>query len=84
VQRHVLYLGEINDTQGMAWRRGRSRFWRTAPRNLARCRCFRRTAVKDCCGRLDRRRQAVGIAAAPAAAVRRVLVGAAAVAGAAA
>ena len=31
------------------WRGGgRSRYWRTARRNPARCRCFRRTAVKDC------------------------------------
>src|SRR5258708_31699412 len=29
------------------WRGGgRSRYWRMAPRNPARCRCFRRTAVK--------------------------------------
>src|SRR6202040_1324549 len=31
------------------WRGGgRSRFWKTARRNPARCRCFRRTAVKGC------------------------------------
>src|SRR5207245_10334283 len=47
VQRHVLYLGEINDTQELAWR-VRSRFSKTVRRNPARCRCFRRTAVKDC------------------------------------
>ena len=48
VQRHVLYLGEINDTQELAWR-SRSRSWRTGRRNRARCRCFRRTAAKGCC-----------------------------------
>jgi hypothetical protein len=79
VQRHVLYLDEINDTQELAWRRSIAVLEDGAaqPRTLS---LFRRTAVKDCCGRLDRRRQAVGIGAAPAAAVGRVLVGAAAVA----
>ena len=67
------------------WRGGgRSRYWRTARRNPARCRCFRRTAVKDCSRLFDCPRQAVGVAAAPAAAMGRVLAGAAAVARAAA
>src|SRR6186713_1246353 len=48
VQRHVLYLGEINDTQELAWRRSIAIL--DATRNPARCRCFRRTAVKDCWG----------------------------------
>ena len=76
VQRHVLYLGEINDTQELAWRRSIEVLEDGAaqPRTLSlfpedRC---RGTAG----GRLDRRRQAVGIASAPAAAVGRVLAGA--------
>ena len=48
VQRHVLYLGEINDTQELAWRKsievledGAAR-----PRTLS---LFPRIAVKGCC-----------------------------------
>jgi hypothetical protein len=73
VQRHVLYQGEINDTQELAWRRsievledGAAR-----PRTLS-------LFPKDRCEgllarRLDRRRQIVGIAPAPATAVGRVV-----------
>ena len=45
VQRHVLYLGEINDTQELAWRRSIEVLEEKAPRNRARCRCFRKTFV---------------------------------------
>src|SRR3954464_3963506 len=64
VQRHVLYLGEINDTQELAWRRSievledgaaqpRTLSSRTAPRNRGRCLCFRKTAARGC-GRTPR------------------------------
>src|SRR2546423_8355916 len=82
VQRHVLYLGEINDTQELAWRRSIEVLEDGAaqPRTLS-------LFPEDRCegtagGRLDRPRQTVRIAAAPAAAMGRVLAGAAAVAGA--
>jgi len=37
MQRHVLYLGEINDTQELAWRRFDRGFggWRRRPRTLS-------------------------------------------------
>src|SRR5436190_19768948 len=84
VQRHVLYLGEINDTQELAWRRsievledGAAR-----PRTLS---LFPEDRVQGPAGGcLDRRRQTIGIASAPAAAVGRVLAGTDAVARAAA
>ena len=46
VQRHVLYLGEINDTHEL---RGgdRLKFWRKARRSRGRCRCFRKTAAPE-------------------------------------
>src|SRR5438270_11277745 len=69
VQRHVLYLGEINDTQELAWRRpdrgARGRRHATANGVAVSGRPLRRSAG----GRLDCKRQAVGIASAPAAAV---------------
>src|SRR5438874_3423912 len=84
VQRHVLYLGEINDTQELAWRRSIAVLEDGAglPRTLS-------LFPEDRCegtagGRLDRRRQTIGIASAPAAAVGRVLAGTDAVARAAA
>src|SRR5438552_382084 len=84
VQRHVLYLGEINDTQELAWRRSievaRGRLPTTADAVAVSGRPRRRSAG----GRLDRPRQAVAVAVAPAAAVGRMLAGAAAVAGTAA
>jgi hypothetical protein len=46
-QRHMLYLGEINDTQELASRRSIA-VLEDARRNPARCRCLRRTVVKDC------------------------------------
>src|SRR5215469_10863400 len=82
-QRHVLYLGEINIRRN--WRGGgRSRFWRwrrAAADPVAVSGRSRRGAAG---GRLDRRRQTVGIASAPTAAVGRVLAGTDAVARAAA
>jgi len=84
VQRHVLYLGEINDTQELAWRRSIEVLEEgaTQPRTLSAVsgRPRRRSAG----GRLDRPRQAVAVAVARATAVGRVLAGAAAVARAAA
>src|SRR3981081_1911395 len=47
VQRHVLYLGEINDTQELAGRRS-IEVLEDAPRNRGRCRCFRKTAAPAC------------------------------------
>jgi hypothetical protein len=44
VQRHVLYLGEINDSPELAWRRSID-VLETAPRSRGRCRCFRKTAA---------------------------------------
>ncbi len=46
VQRHVLYLGEINDTQEAAWRRSIEVF-EDGVRNRGRCRCFRKTVVQE-------------------------------------
>jgi hypothetical protein len=48
VQRHVLYLGEINDTQELAWRKSIEVFDEGAARR-GRCRCFPRIGVKGCC-----------------------------------
>src|SRR5205085_6471841 len=47
VQRHVLYLGEINDTQELPGG-GRSKFWRMAPRGRGHYRCFRKTVSRGC------------------------------------
>src|SRR5436853_1666942 len=47
VQRHVLYLGEINDTQELAWRRSIEVLEEGAPQR-GRCRCFRKTAAQGC------------------------------------
>src|SRR5712675_1710506 len=83
VQRHVLYLGEINDTGvGVAAvdRGARGRRVATTDAVAVSGRPRRRSAG----GRLDRPRQAVAVAVAPAAAVGRMLAGAAAVARAAA
>src|SRR5207249_11773267 len=44
VQRHVLYLGEINDTQELAWRRSIA----VLEDGTAQPRFLRRTAVRDC------------------------------------
>src|SRR5215467_7402156 len=46
VQRHVLYLGEINDTQELPGGGG-LKFWRKARRSRGRCRCFRKTAAPE-------------------------------------
>src|SRR5262249_12838732 len=75
VQRHVLYLGLAAVDQGFGRRR------RAAPDIVAVSGRPLRGAAG---GRLDRRRQAVGVAPAPATAVGRVLAGADAVARAAA
>ena len=49
VQRHVLYLGEINDTQELAWRRSIELIEAgAARRGHERCRCFPRIAAKGC------------------------------------
>ena len=45
VQRPVLYLGEINDSEAQPGA-NRSRCWSTVRRGRARCRCFPRTAPK--------------------------------------
>src|SRR3954454_19420726 len=47
VQRHVLYLGEINDTQELAWRRS-IEVLEEGLRNRGRCRCFRKIAAPEC------------------------------------
>src|ERR1700757_5163896 len=73
VQRHVLYLGEINDTQELgvaAVDRGFGR-WRGAAADTVAV--SGRPRPGDAGGCLDRRRQTIGIASAPAAAVGRVL-----------
>jgi hypothetical protein len=46
VQRHVLYLGEINSSQELAWRKSIEVCSKTARRNRARWRCFPQIAVK--------------------------------------
>src|SRR5947207_12270717 len=84
VQRHVLYLGEINDTQELAWRRSIEVLEDGAaqPRTLS---LFPTRPLRGAAGgRRDRPRQAVAAAVAPATAMGRVLVGTAAVAGTAA
>jgi len=45
VQRHVLYLGEINDTQELAWRRSIAVLEDGAARPR-HCRCFRKNRVE--------------------------------------
>src|SRR5215469_1697628 len=47
VQRHVLYLGEINDSQELAWRRS-IEVLEVAPRGRGPCRCFRKIASRGC------------------------------------
>ncbi len=50
VQRHVLYLGEINDSQELAWRKSIEVFEEgTAEARQGRCRFFRRTVAKVFC-----------------------------------
>src|SRR5258705_2422676 len=72
VQRHVLYLGEINDTQDLACNRGaRGRRHATADAVAVSGKPRRRSAG----GHLDRPRQAVAVAVAPATAVGCVLAG---------
>jgi len=46
VQRHVLYLGEINDTQQLAWRKSIEVLTK-APCNHGRCRCSLTIAAKE-------------------------------------
>src|ERR1700757_1137394 len=48
VQRHLLYLGEINDSQERAWRKSIEVFDESAA-GRERCHCFRRTAAKGFC-----------------------------------
>src|SRR3954452_13921920 len=74
VQRHVLYLGEINDTQELAWRRSIEVLEEgaTQPRTLL---LFPEDRCASAGGRLNRPRQAVAVAVAPATAVARVLAG---------
>src|SRR5207344_816876 len=83
VQRHVLYLGEINDTQELEWRRSIEVLEEGAARSRMLS-LFPEDRCEGLLARLDRRRQAIGVAVTPAAAVGRVLAGAAAVAGTAA
>jgi hypothetical protein len=47
VQRHVLYLGEINDMQALAWRKSIEVF-DDGVAGRRRCRCFPRILAKDC------------------------------------
>jgi hypothetical protein len=47
VQRHLLYLGEINDSQELAWRKSIEVFEEGAPRPQT-LRCFRKIGAKDC------------------------------------
>src|SRR6202045_2895509 len=83
VQRHVLYLGEINDTQELAWRRSIEVLEDGAaqPRTLS---LFPEDHCEGLLADVSIPRQTVRVAAAPAAAMGRVLAGAAAVARAAA
>ena len=55
VQRHVLYLGEINSSQAAAWRKAIEVFDEDAGRAADAWRCFRRIAAR----RSARRRSAV-------------------------
>lgn len=48
VQRHVLYLGEINSSQERAWRRSIEVIEEGWMRR-ARWRCFPRIASRECC-----------------------------------
>ena len=48
VQRPLLYLGEINDSQELAWRKSIA-ILEEGTLSRARCRCFRRTVARDCC-----------------------------------
>src|SRR5690242_1971614 len=82
VQRHVLYLGEINDTQELAWRRSIEVLedGATQPRTLSLFPEDRFAGALADASIV----QAVAVAVAPAAAMGRMLAGAAAVARAAA
>src|ERR1700687_2515138 len=74
-QRHVLYLGEINDTQELAWAavdRGFGGWRRAAAGTIA---VSGRPCRGAAGGRFGGRRQIVGIASASATAVGRVLAG---------
>src|ERR1700740_2958850 len=84
VQRHVLYLDEINDTQELAWRRSIEVLEERRPATADAVAVSGRPGRRSAGGRLDRPRQAVAVAVAPATAVGRVLAGADAVAGTAA
>ena len=48
VQKHVLHLGEINDSQELAWRRSIEVFDEAADRPKI-CRCFRKIAAREFC-----------------------------------
>ena len=48
VQKHVLHLGEINDSQELAWRRSIEVFDEAADRPKL-CRCFRKIAAREFC-----------------------------------
>ena len=75
VQRPLLYLGEINDSQELAWRKSIAIQEEGAlqPRTLS---LFRRTLRGIAAGRLDRSVAAKRTAVVPAAPVGRMLVGA--------
>jgi hypothetical protein len=47
VQRPLLYLGEINDSQELAWRKSIA-ILEDGRRSRARCRCFRRIVARAC------------------------------------
>lgn len=49
VQRHVLYLGEINDTQQLAWRKSIEVFDEGSARKHGCCHYFLRIAAKGLC-----------------------------------
>jgi len=79
VQRHVLYLGEINSSQELAWRRS-IEVLETASRRRAPTRCLRRIAARVCCRTSRSCGSNSSCCNCTAAAVGRVLVGADAVA----
>ena len=61
VQRHVLYLGEINDIAGRAWRKTIEVFDEERPSARARWRCSRRIAAMGVLpDAVDRPAEAVG------------------------
>ena len=49
VQRHVLYLGEINSSQELAWRKTIEVLDEDSGAPAERWRCSRRIAAKGCC-----------------------------------